>query len=276
VATTAIVARSAGRHALAPLELWHLLSLDAPSVAALWTIFLADAVHAPLPWTAPLALALAVWIFYVADRLGDARGPSCSLEERHRFHARHRRGFRIAIGCAVPVLAALVIALPTEIRTAWLLLVLPLCGYAAAVHWLKLRVPKEMMVGLFFAAAVAAPCILQDPSPAQGIAAIAFGVLCWLNCAGIARAERAETSHVTAWIVRNFRSATLVWTTTAFVLAILLEPARDALLAVACAAALLHLLDRLGSHVSPLRMRALADAALLTPVLLWPLLPHIR
>lgn len=276
MATTAIAARSTERRTPAPLEMWHLLSLDAPSVAALWTIFLADAVHAPLPWTAPLALALAVWIFYAADRMNDARGVSSDLEERHRFHARHRRSFLIAIGCAAPILAALVIALPTEIRTAWLLLVLPLCGYAAAVHWLKLRVPKEMMVGLFFAAAVAAPCILQDPSPVQGIVAVAFGVLCWLNCVGIARAEHADTGHVTGWLVQNFRTVTLIFAVAALLSATMLEQARDALLAVAFAAALLHLLDHLESHLSPLRTRALADAALLTPILLWPLLPHIR
>jgi hypothetical protein len=276
VATTAIAARSAERRTLAPLEMWHLLSLDAPSVAALWTIFLADAVHAPLPWTAPFALALAVWIFYAADRMSDARDASSDLEERHRFHARHHHSFLIAISFAAPILAALVIALPTEIRTAWLLLVLPLCGYAAAVHWLKLRVPKEMMVGLFFAAAVAAPCILQDPSPEQGMVAIAFGALCWLNCVGIARAERAATGPMTGWLVQHYRGTTLTFAVTALLLAMPLEHARDALLAVAFAASLLHLLDRLETHLSPLRTRALADAALLTPILLWPLLPHIR
>jgi len=276
VATTAIAARSAERHTLAPLEMWHLLSLDAPSVAALWTIFLADAVHAPLPWTAPLALALAVWIFYAADRMSDARGASSDLEERHRFHARHRHGFLIAISFAVPFLAALVISLPTEIRTAWLLLVLPLCGYAAAVHWLKLRVPKEMIVGLFFASAVAAPSILQAPDPMQATVAVAFGVLCWLNCVGIARAERAATGRVTGWLVQNFRAVTVTFAVAVLLSATMLEQARDALLAVAVAAALLHLLDHLEPHLSPLRTRALADAALLTPILLWPMLPHIR
>lgn len=276
MATTAIVARSAERRPLAPLEMWHLLSLDAPTVAALWTIFLADTVHAKLPWTAPLALAVAVWIFYAADRLSDAQASSSELEERHRFHARHRRGFLMAIACAAPILAALLIALPTEIRTAWLLLVLPLCGYAAAVHWLKLRIPKEMMVGLFFAAAVAAPCILQEPGPVQGMVTVAFGMLCWLNCVGIARAERAATGRVTGWLVQNFRGVTLTFAVVACVLAIVLSQSRDALLAVAFASALLHLLDRMEGNLSPLRMRALADAALLTPVLLWPLLPHIR
>ena len=256
--------------------MWHLLSLDAPSVAALWTIFLADAVHAPLPWTAPLALALAVWIFYVADRLSDAHGPAATLEERHRFHARHRRGFFLAIVCAVPVLAALVIDLPTEVRTAWLLLVLPLCGYAAAVHWLKLRVPREMLVGVFFAAAVAAPRILEDHNIAHCFAAAAFGILCWLNCVSIARAEQAPTERVTAWTVKHFRGVTLCFVAATLLCVAILPQAIDAFLAIALAAVLLHLLDRLDAHASPIRMRALKDAALLTPILVWPLLPHIR
>lgn len=276
MATTAIAARSAERRTLAPLEMWHLLSLDAPSVAALWTIFLADAVHAPLPWTAPAALALAVWIFYVADRLSDARGPSSALEERHRFHARHRRGFLIAIGFAAPTLAALLIVLPAEIRTAWLLLVLPLCGYAVAVHWLKLRVPKELLVGVFFAAAVAAPRILEDHTVAQCMAATAFGTLCWLNCVSIARAEQAPTGRVTGWVVVHFRNVTLGFVALTLLFIALFQQAVDAFLAIALAAALLHLLDRLDAHVSPTRMRALKDAALLTPILVWPLLPHIR
>ena len=60
-------------HHTNPLALWHLLSLDAPTVAALWTWFIASANHIRLPLSSALAMALAVWMLYAADRLMDAR-----------------------------------------------------------------------------------------------------------------------------------------------------------------------------------------------------------
>ena len=56
-----------------PLALWHLLSLDAPSVATVWTIAIAHAAGVDLPWTSAAAMFIAVWILYAADRLLDAR-----------------------------------------------------------------------------------------------------------------------------------------------------------------------------------------------------------
>ena len=102
-----------------PLALWHLLSLDAPTVAALWTLFVARSVHLMLPWTAPAAMFLAVWMIYAADRLLDARGLASGswqtgkletgpvLEARHHFHDRQRSGFFSGITIASVALAAL-------------------------------------------------------------------------------------------------------------------------------------------------------------------------
>lgn len=134
------------RRRYSPLAMWHLLSLDAPSVAALWTVFIAHVSGVALPWTSSAAMFLAVWIIYAADRLLDARsldphspaarsldprspaarlpdprspavrrGPdiappeSCpgDLELRHRFHHRHRSQFFIAILLATVALVVL-------------------------------------------------------------------------------------------------------------------------------------------------------------------------
>ena len=57
--------------AKSPLVLWHLLSLDAPTVAALWTWFIAEACHVHIPLLSTLAMAVAVWTLYAADRLLD-------------------------------------------------------------------------------------------------------------------------------------------------------------------------------------------------------------
>ena len=45
---------------------WHLLSLDAPTVATLWTIFVARACRVELPASFAGAMFLAVWIIYAA------------------------------------------------------------------------------------------------------------------------------------------------------------------------------------------------------------------
>lgn len=276
MATTAIAAPSTERHARrAPLEIWHLLSLDAPTVAAVWAAFFAASFHVALPWTAPLALALAVWIFYAADRLSDARDETSSLEDRHRFHAKHAHGFFVGIGFAIPTVLVLLVELPHTVRIAWLLLVLPLMAYAAAVHWLKLRVPKEWMVGLFFAMAIAAPCLLNNNHVAEWLCAAVFGILCWLNCVRIARAESATTDRATTWAIDHFPGITLAFAVANAAIALFLPQARGIALALATAALLLRELDRLEPHTSAVRMRALADAALLTPLLLWPLLRYL-
>ena len=88
------------------LRYWHLLSLDAPTVAALWCWAFRRATRLPLaPWL-PLALAMGTWLFYVADRLLDAQlSPEAALRERHRFHDRHR-GWFLAIAALVALALA--------------------------------------------------------------------------------------------------------------------------------------------------------------------------
>ena len=99
--------RSAGWvDAAGVLRLWHLLSLDAPTVAALWTVFVARAVRVELPWNVPVAMFAAVWAIYAADRLLDA-GRQENLEARHRFHGVHRPRVRDgAGGCWVCLVTA--------------------------------------------------------------------------------------------------------------------------------------------------------------------------
>jgi hypothetical protein len=250
---------------------WHLLSLDAPSVAALWTVFFARRFNVSLPWTAPAALALAVWIFYALDRLADATHPGEALAERHRFHHRHRCAFFAAICGAIPALILLIALLPPAIRTGWLLLALPLAIYVVVVHGLRLpRVPKEHLVAIFFALATTIPVVVSHTAPAPKlIAAIClFGALCWLNCVAIARWERAQdTDAATAWAATHF-GITITVILAVVALLLITVPA----IGVACAisALLLLLLERTRPHA--LLLRSLADAALLTPLALLPFL----
>ena len=265
-----------------PLALWHLLSLDAPTVAAVWTIFLAYYYDVALPWTAPAAVALAVWLIYATDRLQDARSGAEPLEERHQFHGRHARVFLIVVAMVTVVLTIIVILLPRELRTAWMLLGLPMMGYVAAVHVLRKRVPKESLVGVFFAAATCMPALLALRSTSVVVSGVLFGLLCWLNCVFIARSESAgSVTGITRWAQRHFPLAAALLLIAALIVFVLFG---DGALAVALGAALLMVLDAVRLHdrrdaaclPSRVRVRALADAALLTPLLVMPLLRLLR
>ncbi len=62
---------------------WHLLSLDAPTVAVLWAWSFDRAVGCPTPSVRSPCSALGTWLIYVADRLLDAR-PAPSTAARSR------------------------------------------------------------------------------------------------------------------------------------------------------------------------------------------------
>ena len=276
---TAAITRTHGTAGQPVIALWHLLSLDAPCVAAVWTCFLAHQFQLALPFTAPLALALAVWLLYAADRMLDAaRGEAA--EERHRFHHSHRRGFLLCATAGAVCLLFLVARLPGALRLGWLLLAVPLAVYVSAVHALQLRrFSKEPLVAIFFASAVSMP-LLTNPGAAKGdalLSAAVFAGLCWLNCAAIARWERTlrAADAFTAMMGRHFAVAAGLGICFALPLLLSRHSLGTACAAMA-AAALLVLVDQSGNHLPQTVRRALADAALLTPLIVWPLLSIAR
>lgn len=260
------------------LQRWHLLSLDAPSVAALWTCFLAFEVSQKQTCAVPIALALAVWLLYVGDRVYDAvRGEA--RQERHRFLFQHRHLLYAAALVVAAALAGLMVWLPPHLRTAWLLLALPLGLYVTAVHLLQLRVPKEPLVGIFFGVATTLP-LIESLAARRGelaLIAVAFGFICWLNCAAIARWEHtlSEADACTQWLGRQFPSVgpALVLLCTPL---LLLPHAVGIGLSLMTSAVCLSAVDRLRSRFDNTTLRALADAALLTPLVVWPLLASLR
>lgn len=62
-------------------RLWHLSSLDAPTVAIVWSLAFAWTANVRLPWWVLVLLPLGVWTVYVADRLLDARA---GIQSSHR------------------------------------------------------------------------------------------------------------------------------------------------------------------------------------------------
>lgn len=261
------------------LCLWHLLSLDGPTVAALWTWFVARSLHVALPTIAPLAMFLTVWIIYAADRLLDSRHPT-GLKTRHRFHRRHWRPFMVVIALALSALALLLsrIEIQFSLYRSVLVLALMLLGWLVAVHSGVRNLPKELVVGLFFGAAVFTLPFAQHFSAALFVPACAFTLLCILNCLFIASWELeadspdlAEGASPRAW--QHHELLALLTTVGAFLLAFF-EPARSAPILFACSLACaslvgLHLNRRwLGSTT----LRAAADLVLLTPLLMLRLL----
>ena len=274
------------RHPAHPLALWHLLSLDAPTIAALWTWFIASANHIHLPLSSTLAMALAVWMLYAADRLMDARlidarlmdarlaniDPTHheDLEARHYFHHRHRTAFLTGILLASIALALLLPHLePAAIRL-YLILGGLVFGYFIVIHARQdsHRYPKELAVGICFAAATFIPTIARQPTlrPALLPPAILFAALCSLNCLFIYAWEHAPQPHHLPLlaIILSLTAATVAfvdhqapWTISA---------------AVALAAALLLVLHRLNRNIPATTLRATADLVLLTPALLLPFL----
>lgn len=279
----ALPARTAG-----PLALWHLLSLDAPTVAALWTWFIARANHIHLPPAAPAAMAITVWMLYATDRLLDARlldahglgaAQSDELEARHRFHHRHRRVFVPGIALAALILAALLPRLdPAAIRL-YLFEGALLVAWFFVVHATRSarRLPKETAVGLFFSAAVFIPTVAREPGLRRELlpSAILFAALCSLNCLFIYAWEyrpSARPPHATTRLALAHLPAITVAIATAGTALTLLTPPNPIPAACALAATALLLLDRNRLRLTRTHLRAAADLALLTPILLLPFL----
>lgn len=277
-----------------PLALWHLLSLDAPSVAAVWTIAIASAVGLHLPWTSPAAMFVAVWMLYAADRLLDARplpgGQSPpELEDRHRFHHRHRRTFLILIAISAGVLVALLRSIDPHAMRIYSLLATLLGAWFLIIHARPLpsdgahRLPKELAVGIFFPAAVFIPTVAHLPQLRLDLLPIALllAATCSLNCLYLYAWEhpgqRTQAHWSTRWATNHLVS--LTWTVAALsLLLILISPFltasaqlhRGTALLTSCILAsslLLLLLHHLRHRLQPIHLRALADLVLLTPLL---------
>ncbi len=274
---------SAGRARLRSrvLARWHLLSLDAPSVAAVWIWFIARCTRVQLPWTAIAAMFCAVWVLYAGDRLLDAReltrgGEANGLEERHFFHFRHRGAFRCGIAAACVALAALLPAMTAHEVKLYLTLGAMLAGWFFVIHSGTKPLPKEFVVGIFFASAIFIPTVARAPWLRGELLApaVLFGMLCSLNCLFIFAWEHDGSAHSDAHVSTRLAAGRAVWlgcwlaVASLAILPAMSTAPREILLAVALSAVLLVLLHGLHRHLDRTTLRALADLVLLTPLLL--------
>lgn len=252
------------------LGYWHLLSLDAPSVAMLWTWFIARCSGIQIPPKAILAMGTVVWLLYAADRLLDTRSPVLrthvlqGLEHRHHFHRLHRWAFRAGIALASLAIVYLSVDLARPSIRLYLFLGAPLAAYFLLIHkhveaasQPVTRVPKEMAVGVLFSAATFVPTVARGPSLRVDLlpAGLLFGLLCSLNCLFIytwEHAQSASTSYPEAHAV------------TRLALRFLPQLAGFAILGASC----LAVYDRLRVHSQPVSWQLAAAIALATALLL--------
>lgn len=181
---------------------WHLLSLDAPTVAVVWCWFFAAAFGLSLPPTALITLALGTWCVYVADRLLDGwrSADMADLRDRHWFYLRHRKPFVIAwIAAAIPLAYLILFRVQPAVRTDDIVLCLIGIGYFLLIHNRPegYRFSKELFVGFLFSIATAVPTWTRLEAE-RGLllsAILTFGAACWLNCVAIQTWEDAEAKH---------------------------------------------------------------------------------
>ena len=262
---------------------WHLLSLDAPTLAVLWAWSFARAAGV---WARPSSLAVlgvGTWLIYVADRLLDVRAGGVGLRERHFFHGRHRGPLLMGAAAAGILLLWLIAEMPALARRDDTVVFAASMMYFGGVHVPRAAVrrwfPREAVVGVVFACATAVPawCALGAERGRLVWPVLLFVGLCTLNCVAIEVWERARPAEVAGMIAGA---------------AVGLGVAAAALMAVGwmgsagefrigasvlVSAMLLWGLDRLhrrAARLDPeararflLGLRVAADAALLTPLL---------
>jgi hypothetical protein len=269
---------------------WHLLSLDAPTVAVLWAWSFERAAGTRISLSALAVLGLGTWLIYVADRLLDARparsqsAPQTELRERHFFHARHRRTLLAVAWPAAAALLWLIARMPAIDRRDDAILFAVAMLYFGSVHLAMPRTrrwfTREVMVGLVFALATAVPAWSQALGSRTRMAflVLLFAALCCLNTIAIevweqaGRARRFSVS-LAAGTLAACAAALTVWTGAQALAASAL------ILCAGLSAVVLLLLDyihrrRSTDETAPddaarwlLLVRVAADAALLTPLL---------
>jgi hypothetical protein len=262
------------------LQGWHLLSLDAPTVAALWTFFVAYVAGVRLHAIEVAAMAVAVWLLYAADRLLDAGAgphPAQQLEQRHLFHAAHAPRFLLGFVAASILLACMLPLLPIHALRLYLVLGALLAGWFLLIHTgtRARRLPKEIGVGMFFPAAVFIPTVARVPQMRLALLpeALLFAAVCSLNCLAIYAWEHVAPAPDTHWSTRlavpRLRLLLILTITAATLLAFVTPwPLRSLAIASGLSASGLLWLDSISSRIAGLTLRASADAMLLTPLLL--------
>jgi hypothetical protein len=261
---------------------WNLLSLDAPSVALAWAVLFSRYFGFHLSVAERCALVLTIWIIYVSDRLLDSRKgrDPFNLQDRHLFCDRHRVTFTgvAAFAFAVDLWIAAKFLPLVEMLSGVCLAVIVLL-YLLSIHACRVSLPhflpKELVVGLLFAAGTALPLWSRNaklPSPAW-LSFFLFATLCSINCLSIEcwESQRPLTGRAPQpLLVRWVRPRLLHLCAGLTAISLLLQFAifrhafsAPVFLALALAALVIFLLHQFEARLSRPTLRVLVDLALL-------------
>lgn len=254
---------------------------------------------------------VAVWILYAADRLLDARPlgsgalgtrplegrpvlgglppdsrrPNTDtsqphthrLEARHLFHHRHRPGYLGGILVAALTLSSLAPRLLPSALHLYLVEGALLVAWFLVLHATPFArpLPKEFVVGIFFAAAAFIPTVARRPELRLALApsALLFAALCTLNGLFIHAWEDSNDAPPANLLTRLCAARLSQLTGLTALLAAtraLLGPRTLSAIPIACclAALLLLALHTTRHRFNRTTLRAAADFVLLTPLIL--------
>jgi hypothetical protein len=264
---------------------WNILSIDAPTVAAIWALVFARAGGIKPGILSEAVLVLAVFLIYVGDRLldGFTAVDTTKLQHRHIFCTRHRVALSaIVMFLAVTIFWIAAARLPAAQIRAGLTLAAVVAAYILGIHAgdgvLARRVPKELVVGILFAAGTSLPVWSQshELDGAIWLLLISFALLCSLNCVAIDFWEahpatsgsglNTNTVPLRSGYPEIYIDGMAAATVLIAVAASWIERVRSIYVAefsaIALAAFLLLILNRWRRRLSRPALRVLADAAL--------------
>jgi hypothetical protein len=250
----------------APLWLWpNLLSLDAPLIALVWQGFLGQVVGEAPGISERLVLGLTVWAIYLFDRVLDVgRAAPPGEAARHQFYRRHRNAAYRLFWVLVAVDIAIALwGLGWAVIRNGLVVIAGVGLYLGLWHgWGRGspvgRLGKEVVVAVLFTAGTFLVAWTKLGSLLWQ-EAVAFGTICLLNLVAI---EDWESGGGRGMAVAAAAAGLAIWCWMA-------KDGSGWYEAIGLSAVLMLCLLAAARRVSMELRRALVDAVLLTPLLIY-------
>jgi len=260
-----------------------ILSLDAPIVAVLWQLLIANSFGFIVKPLHSILLFVTVWLIYVVDRCFDSIVITKAFTTRHGFYKRYLATFIILISIVASfALVAAVRWLEPTIFLHGIILSGIVLLYLANLHLPKkpiLLIPKELQIGLVFATGSTLTFWSQLHSLGNVesilfiLVTICFAMLCFLNCSFISLWEKSvDILHKQPSMARASNIQTLTFQLKSAVLiliaiSILLPIGFELRVAFILSSLGLWLLQYTQAKTSVDLRRVLADVVLMTPLL---------
>lgn len=281
-------------HNRKPLWLYSsLLSLNTPLVAMAWLYVFAKAWRVNyLPWTAYAALALAVWVIHVVERLHEAtlrEQSNLPLGERHIFHRKHAAWFlRAAILATITLLVLVFVFLPISVFGYLTIGGVLVVGYfvmsrisGSDIH--EISYGKSILAGAAFSYGIA--MIAHVFLPAIGkhdlitsSEFLTFSLLCVIQLCAIdfwekSAHDKSEEEGASGDLALTLPVIVLAIAALAFAISGHQQSVRPFYYAILTGAALIHVVNRNRRKFSSEQLRALADASMLAPAMVFHAFP---